>query len=938
MTRFTFFINLSSRNKLQMKKIQSFVKQNFRPLFYILLFGFVVVGSITSNNSEILRNKLSPKGIISLELNASQNKQKDILLTWQKASKQTWYFSIDPASRHKIVNGIEVAREQTFWDFILIFCYTLMLPLLLIRVYRGRIKFLRIGLMLIIIAGVLDCLENIGIFLALKNFDSPCQYIYLPSYGKWIIILLILAWLLYFVIRYHAAELLRNISSFISNAFTLLVQFRIIVISILLIFFALWFSDQGRDLLLVINNNWIGPVIFLTMISVLALLNWLLPKYYSTLNYTSLRSGNMSLTKIFLGQQAPLQPNQKGDLYTARLLGCVTFLVPAVCILNALRTFHIPYILDEVNPIFLGLFTVIFYHMALQHQWIDKLFAKNESSKMGFAKKIIFSIAFVLIIVLLIGILGKAHATYYLAWLSFDLFLLSFAFLIFTTLRRFATGTFFDLPAITRLLMIAALVISILFLALNFYPNPLSKFLRIVALPVLFCAICFYTLLFTYLLFVGRKYRISIITLLFITCFLIASLKRNDFHKVDLIASQKRPVDSLNVYAAKWINSRLPEIDSFNKNYGEPSPVFLVNAYGGGIRAAAWTAITVSYLDSIAIAKGSKNDFQHFVFSYSGASGGTIGASVLCATRFKYNSEGKRNLNPAEWLLWFKNDFLTPVLIGLLGRDIWFSSFSIPWFHDRAYLQEFTWEDHLHKELSVNYDGEFYSYWYPSINDPYQVPLLFSNTYDIDGGLKGIVAPVKLSPLNFPGSVFVNNLIDNNHYLKLSSAAFLSSRFPFISPTGKVDDYHHFMDGGFKENSGAETSREILMVLDSIIKTNPSFKDKIQLQLLSLPNSVNESDTLEKAKNVSELTAPLTALMNNWIGNTKKADSVNYIDTSSYHYNYFSLRPEQLPVDSFQPALPLGWQISDYGLKEMLLSLHNERDTIDKILKKIVPR
>lgn len=108
--------------------------------------------------------------------------------------------------------------------------------------------------------------------------------------------------------------------------------------------------------------------------------------------------------------------------------------------------------------------------------------------------------------------------------------------------------------------------------------------------------------------------------------------------------------------------------------------------------------------------------------------------------------------------------------------------------------------------------------------------------------------------------------------------------------------------------------------------------------MLSLPNSVNESDTLEKAKNVSELTAPLTALMNNWIGNTKKADSVNYIDTSAYHYNYFFLRPLQLQVDHFQPALPLGWQISDYGLTEMLLSLQKETPAINAILKKIKPK
>ena len=77
-----------------------------------------------------------------------------------------------------------------------------------------------------------------------------------------------------------------------------------------------------------------------------------------------------------------------------------------------------------------------------------------------------------------------------------------------------------------------------------------------------------------------------------------------------------------------------------------------------------------------------------------------------------------------------------------------------------------------------------------------------------------ITRPVKSSEI-LPGTVFVEDLSQNDTAsgIKLSTGSFLSARFPFISPTGKLDQTHHFMDGGLKENSGAETAREILSVL-----------------------------------------------------------------------------------------------------------------------------
>src|SRR5262249_51261925 len=158
--------------------------------------------------------------------------------------------------------------------------------------------------------------------------------------------------------------------------------------------------------------------------------------------------------------------------------------------------------------------------------------------------------------------------------------------------------------------------------------------------------------------------------------------------------------------------------------------------------------------------------FEHYVFAYSGASGGTIGSSILCASRY---AEIKNNtpdtlFNKCYDL--YRNDFLTPDIVGLLGRDIWFSPLGFKGY-DRAYLQEKNWEKHT-SSAGFDYSKGFSEYWY----DPaakYEIPLLFANSYNLDSGLKAIVAPVKLNAVQFPGTVFIHDLINDSLELKLST-------------------------------------------------------------------------------------------------------------------------------------------------------------------------
>jgi len=96
------------------------------------------------------------------------------------------------------------------------------------------------------------------------------------------------------------------------------------------------------------------------------------------------------------------------------------------------------------------------------------------------------------------------------------------------------------------------------------------------------------------------------------------------------------------------------------------------------------------------------------------------------------------------------------------------------------------------------------------------------------------------------------------------------------------------------------------------------------------------TDSNQTASNFFELTAPLTALMINWVGNTNKSDRIDGHNVDGYLKNdYYELRPSATCLNGFKPALPLGWQIADYARDQMKSSLDSIRLKLNKILQKI---
>ncbi|HTD40855.1 MAG TPA: hypothetical protein VK671_09560, partial [Mucilaginibacter sp.] len=593
-----------------------------------------------------------------------------------------------------------------------------------------------------------------------------------------------------------------------------------------------------------------------------------------------------------------------------------------------------------ISPIIMLVAMLAFYAIVLQYHWIDRLY---KTGGQVIQWRYWLSIALLLLPLIIWGWYGKQNREpYFLAYLSLDLVFLSVMFIITATLRT-------SLPAITNWhvapwITFSGLAVMFFFILCNFpsFLDGVTQDNRFFTMPVVLCAIAGYLLFFSFLQFAGKKIGTSLITfLLLFTLYRSVSTitayhetyvqKEKDYHK---------SLDSLDSYTEHWLNSRKQDIKTFIVLHpNQPYPVFFVNAYGGGIRATVWTTMVIGTLDSL-LKIGQKGDihtmdFQHYVFSYSGASGGTVGLSLLCSARYQYRQKTSDDtvFYPANSLAVYRNDYFTSNMVGLLGRDMLASSLGIAPWPDRARLMEQEWERHTdarHIDMRVRM-GELCK------GNTYEVPLLFSNTFDVDSGKKGIVAPVLLDSLDFPATVMLEQEIKDPGDLRLSTAAFLSARFPYISPTAKLNGKHHFTDGGTWDNSGAETSLQVLNVFERVrnrlIKEDPIF-NHIQPQFLSLQNSILATESTGKPGNLFEPLAPPDGILNSRVGYTKKADGWNYSFSRIKHYGFYLFRPtgERLPNTSIWPVLPLGWQMSEYAMTKMRINALRDSSVIDRIL------
>ena len=413
----------------------------------------------------------------------------------------------------------------------------------------------------------------------------------------------------------------------------------------------------------------------------------------------------------------------------------------------------------------------------------------------------------------------------------------------------------------------------------------------------------------------GMRKRVPVFLGLFILAVAFSPL--NDNHAVRTLADpqpEKRP--DLRAMLREWLKHQPPQA----KRY----PLYLVNAEGGGIRAAWWTA---SVLGEI---QGTLPKFGTQLFSMSGVSGGSLGSSVFAALLAEQRAGNAVIAKQAGQRI-LGEDFLSPVVAAMLYPDLLqrLLPFPVPHF-DRALALEQAWElawrahmparDRFAEPMEKLRDGAGWA------------PLLVLNATWVATGKRIVASQASIAAAN--GDIDFVDTEDAQRFfaprsLRLSTAAHMSARFTYVSPAGTLvkdgKTYGRVVDGGYFENSAATTTLEIAKTIDAMAddkKEDRRWKkvEPIVIHISNEPaNPLFPPETLEKAAGhpkigpgswMPEVLSPLWTFLSTREARGTYARETLRLHVGEDNFFHFGLCRESTNV-------PLGWVLSSGTRRNM---------------------
>jgi len=352
------------------------------------------------------------------------------------------------------------------------------------------------------------------------------------------------------------------------------------------------------------------------------------------------------------------------------------------------------------------------------------------------------------------------------------------------------------------------------------------------------------------LVFWGSRLRIPLISITLAGCILLSPW--NDNHGVRItrgreFASISEPPMGIRDALAAWTR-RLP-LDEPNRKSGQKTPLIIICAEGGGVRAAYWAARLFAYLeDTTRKYPDQYVPFSSRILAISGVSGGSLAAATFTALV---------DANPVTDGEKAKPDWFSNHIANFLGRDhlsapLGSAAFidttqrflPFPLFNqrDRAMGLERAWEHAWRQSLQsvdqnqenfCDFDDDFRTLWRKR-GDPYDettgdrkrwMPSLFLNGTSVELGGRIIVSDCLIPPGDYPGAQDALKMLKLRNgegedidpgLFRLSTAVNFSTRFPGISPSGEIPPRRkqlpqRVVDGGYYDNSGARTAWDNLV-------------------------------------------------------------------------------------------------------------------------------
>ncbi|PWK92555.1 hypothetical protein [Fulvimonas soli] len=284
-------------------------------------------------------------------------------------------------------------------------------------------------------------------------------------------------------------------------------------------------------------------------------------------------------------------------------------------------------------------------------------------------------------------------------------------------------------------------------------------------------------------------------------------------------------------------------------------PVVLVSAEGGGIRAAAWTALVLGRLtervQALAPAPGEPWLARH-LFAGSGVSGGSLGLATYVGL-LRAPPDGAPLDRRAQALL--SHDFLAPALANLFFVD--FTQRWLPgaWFDDRARALTRAWENAARKQGVAAFAQPFAAAYLRADGTPdTAAPALFLNSTTVAEGRRFVQHPFQplATPQRQPWTAAYDGAAWLDPRVPLSEAVLNSARFTYISPAGTLETAGdprpvpatlQLVDGGYFENSGATTLLEVMRLLRGLAAQRGQ---RLRFIVLHISNDPQLSDFVDR--------------------------------------------------------------------------------------------
>lgn len=424
----------------------------------------------------------------------------------------------------------------------------------------------------------------------------------------------------------------------------------------------------------------------------------------------------------------------------------------------------------------------------------------------------------------------------------------------------------------------------------------------------------------------------------------------NDNHEIRTTKRTFLPLPNSASGFKTWLESR-PDRGYF-KSRGEPYPVYIVAAEGGGLYAAQHAAMTLARMQDRCPA------FSQHIFAISGVSGGSLGSALF--TSLAQQRAGLVSVPTCRFgeqkAGWFEErtqaflgrDFMSPLAAAGLFPD--FLQRFVPWpfpQFDRARALEAAFERAWHEtspDVAVNPFAEsFYDHW----KQTGPVPALVLNATHVQTGSRVVIAPFRFYRQSTARLGTLNSMVRAD--LPLSTAVGISARFPWILPPASWrrgdDEQYRFVDGGYFESSGIDTALDLVDVLEDVKAqtledqaTDLDFEVNLIVlttdDILEDPINTANADVLRQARvkrsGFDEILSPVSTLLNaRWergVVSVARAHNKfckdcfrDRVDRRLYAGLDGNVRLMRLNFTDFE--LTLGWQLST--VSQTLVSAHS---------------